>query len=110
MRITEVTGVEAIELMADLMVPLTKILGDRQIAENKDNTLEIIKYALKNHSADCLDLMVISFGEEARDYNTIQMFNGMVQIFTDPYMQDLFIGQVQEIESSGLAMEGTEEV
>jgi len=108
MRITEVTGVEAIELMADLMVPLTKILGDKKIAERKDNTLEMVKYALKEHSSDCLDLMVVSFGEEAREYNAIKMFNGMVQIFTDPYMQDLFTGQVQETGSSGLATENTE--
>ena len=97
MNITEKKGLEAIEVMADMMIPLTSILSDAKVKEAKDKTIaEMVTVALKRHPKDCLDVLVACFGDEANEYNAVQMFSSLLTIFADPSMQDLFIGQVQE--------------
>lgn len=59
-KLSDYKGEEAIELWADLVDPLTTILGDAEIKEvvtKGKNRLEIAKTILKHHSKEAADIL-----------------------------------------------------
>lgn len=114
MKITDFKNEEAIDLLADILEPVTKILGDKQIAaavKAKSNKLVIAKLALKNHKREVVEILALCNGCEVKDYtcNIITITKDLLELLNDKELIDFFQSQQQMManESSISAMENT---
>lgn len=115
-KLSDYTGDDAIELWADLLDPLTRILSDKKvetIVKSGKSKLLIAKEILKSHKKDATEILLRIDPEPINGLNIILR---LIALLTD-------IGQNEEIksffgyaaqaktdsESSGFVMENTEE-
>ena len=113
MKLLEVTGAEAFEMMADLFDPITDIASDVEILKciQTNQKVKAIKFALKNHSKAMAQIMAICEGVPLEEYNKSlpEMMKDVLTVMNHPIVADLFTSQAQNVEtSSGSAMESTE--
>jgi len=115
MKIAEYTGVDAIELLADIMEPVSEILQDTEIfkvVQSGANNLKIVQVILKRHKEKVLEIMAIVDQEDPETYkpNIFVLPMRLIELFSQPEMRALFIGQGQKKdgERSGSATENTE--
>lgn len=113
MKLFEATGEEAIELLADLLDPIVEISSDVEMMRciQTDQKLKAIKFALKNHPKQIIQIMALCEGTPLEDYHpkAYELPAKLLEILNHPDVSRLFITQVQtEAPSSGLAMESTE--
>lgn len=116
MRLEDFKGADAVELLADVMVPLSHIYSDDNIKkmwkEGKKTIAEVASYALKTHKVYVLDIYEAMTGEKRNKATPIKIIQLMLEISNDPELKDLFLMQGQENEpstSSGSATENTED-
>lgn len=113
MKLLEVTGAEAFEMMADLFDPITEIASDIEILKciQTNQRAKAIKFALKKHSKAMAEIMAICDGVPLEDYHKSlpEMMQDVLTVMNHPIVADLFISQAQNDEtSSGSAMVNTE--
>ena len=113
MKLLEVTGAEAFEMMADLFDPITDIASDVEILKciQTNQKAKAIKFALKNHSKAMTEIMAISEGVPLSEYNKNlpEMMKDVLTVMNHPIVAELFFSQAQNEEtSSGSATENTE--
>lgn len=109
MRLSDFKGEDAIELLANIMEPASKILNDEKVKELKGQSyMDIAVYVLKNHKSEVLEVYNLLYDEEA---TPIRLINMLLDILNDPELKSLFISQGQNEENplSGSAMESTED-
>lgn len=108
---------QKLELLADLIEPMSKILSDKDItdpiAKSSKPWTEIISLALKKHSAEIIEIMANIEGVPVEEYqiNILALPIKLMAFVNKPEVQELFTGQGQKIgnESSGSATENTED-
>lgn len=113
MRLLEVTGTEAIELLADLIDPITDIAQDADILKciQTNQKIKAVKFALKNHAQTVIEIMALCEGVPVDEYNPYitELPGKILEILNHPDIAKLFTSQVQtEAPSSGLATENTQ--
>lgn len=109
-KLSEYRDVEALELLADLMEPVTKILIDKEvIAAFKKNKLAGVSRAIKRHKEAVFECLAILEGVPVSQYhcNIITLPKTILEIINDNDLVDFFKQQSQQMdeESSGSAME-----
>lgn len=122
MKLSEIKGVDAIEVVADIIDPVTSIMADEEVkklAEMKPKppTLLIAKTVLKRQKKAILEILAILHGEDPKTYNPslielpILLVNLINEIQSNEELQSLFHSQPQMSSSvsSGAVMENTEE-
>lgn len=114
-KLSEVKNEDALELIAEVIEPLSTIIGDPQakaLRAKKAKTTEIMKWVLQNHSEEVLTILAALDGEDANEYeiSAIQLPIRVLEILNDKELISLFSsqGQMTEKTSSGSAMENTE--
>ena len=115
-KLSDYTGDEAIELWADLLEPLTGILGDpgiQKVVQSGKPKLIIAKEILKNHSADATEILTRI---DPTPIDGLNIILRLVALLTDIGQNEEiksffgFAEQAQtETESSGSVMENTED-
>lgn len=117
MKLSEIKGEKAIEVFADLLDPVAKILADEDVLNairSKEPQLLIIQKMLKNKSKEVIKMMAIldDVPVEKYEVNFMTLPSKLLEIFNDPMVTEVFTLQGQEIaqESSGSVMENTGEV
>lgn len=123
MKLSDYKGEEAIEILADIIEPLTAILGDedmRKIAsENKGKKITPVSYIkpiLKNHPKEVIEVLAGIDKEPVEEYrkkvNVLTLPMKLLELMNDPQMQSLFTSQGQTDMNlkphSGSATENTE--
>lgn len=115
MKLADYKGEDAIELLADIIDPLTGILGNeeiRKVAEEGANNLKLVKTILKHGKKEVLEIMAIIDKENPKTYkpNIFALPIRLLELFSQPEMRMLFISQAQTTdgEPSGSAMANTE--
>lgn len=114
MKISEIKGERALEVVADLIDPISVIIADEKVKEafNSGNKANAAKYLLKNHKKSCLTILALLNGEEPETYepSLLQLPRMLLDLFEDPDVMSLFGLQTQSMElaSSGSATENTE--
>lgn len=109
MKISEVKGEKAIDMLADLIDPITEIAGDAAVKEviTKGNRLEAVKTILKSHKKQVLEIMAIMDGEDPETYSPSlpEIPLKILEFFNDPVFAPFFSsqGQNQEEVFSGSA-------
>ena len=122
MKLSEIKGVDAIEVVADIIDPVTSIMADEEVkklAEMKPKppTLLIAKTILKRQKKAILEILAILHGEDPKTYNPslielpILLVNLINEIQSNEELKSLFHSQPQMSSSvsSGAVMENTEE-
>ena len=72
MRLSEIKGVDAIDVIADIIDPVTVIMADADIKEvisQKKPTLIIAKVVLKKQKRAILDILAILNNEDPKTFN-----------------------------------------
>ncbi len=117
MKISDYKGEEAIELLADIMEPLTEILQNEDIrnaAASGAGNLELVKNILKHGKKEVLEILAIVDQEDPETYkpNIFVLPKRLIELFSQPEMRELFISQAQKKDDiySGSAMESIEVV
>ena len=118
MKITEYRGDDALDLFVDILDPVSNIISDKTfellIKTCKDRK-KIIKYVLKQHKKDIMQIMARLDNEEYEEYvkkvNIFTFPKKLMELFEDRELLDFFASQglMMGNEFSGSVTGNTEE-
>lgn len=114
MKLSEYKNEDALELLADIIDPVTKVMQDPGMAKiaRTGKKIQIVKYLLKNHAKSIIEVFARVENVPVEEYNgnIISMTKELLEILNDEEMVDFFTSQEQtkDATSSGPAMEITE--
>ena len=115
MKITDFKGVEAVDVLADIMMPVANIVSDEDfkayIGAGDKTGMQIAVYILKNHQNDVLDMYEPLMKESKEEATPTKLIRLVLDIASDPDISSLFImqGQSEALTPSGSATENTED-
>ena len=115
MKLREIKNERAIELLADMFDPIMEIASDDKVvsAARSDNKILLVKIILKDHSKAVFELMALSEGVPADEYecDILTLPMKLLELFNRPELGFLFQSQGQKTEdtSFGSATENTED-
>lgn len=106
MKLSEIKGERALEVLADLIEPVAEILGDKEIVaalQSGKAPAKAIKLALKNHKKAVLAMMAAIDGEDPETYqpSLFVLPKRLLDLLNDPEVQKLFASQ--ETTSDGIS-------
>lgn len=113
MKISELKGEKALDVLGDIIEPAVHIMQDRRVlsAAQAGNTLEMVKIMCKEHPKEVIKIMAHLDGQDPSTYEVglLTLPAKLLQIINDPEMQKLFMpqGQTEEATSSGSASGNT---
>lgn len=116
MKLSDYKGEEALDLIADLMEPISQILQDkdfqRQVeAGSNAGMLKAAKTLLKRHKKECIEILARIDGIPVEEYKptVFVLTKKVVELLGDKEVQELFIsqGQIDNAASFGSAMGNT---
>ena len=110
MKLSEIEGERAIDVLADLIEPASEIMSDKEVSAlyESGQTLKAVKVALKNHKKAVIEILAVTEGEDPTTYKpkVLSLPAKLIEIFNDPEVIGLFRLQGQdEKTSSGSATE-----
>lgn len=120
MRLSDFKGEEAIDVLADIIEPITKILTDSEIQElSKQKDVPALKYVkpmLKNNKKEVIEILARLDNKPVEEYtkgmSLLTLPAQVLELINDPELQSLFRSQEQSNQmssaSSTPAMENTE--
>lgn len=116
MKLSDFENEQAIDLLANILEPIAKILDDGEIEKlwksGKPKVL-LVRYALKNHKNSVVEIIAAMHGETPDNYsfNIISLTKDLLELLNDPELVSVFQSQSQmmPVESFGSAMESTED-
>lgn len=114
MKLLEAKGVDAIEMIAELMEPIAEISQDKEIGYclHSNQAYKAVMYAMKKHPKTVLKLMAICEGVPVEEYapSVPEIPAKVLEIINHPSILPLFTSQSQIEETySGSATENIEE-
>lgn len=113
MKLSEIKGEQALDVLADILEPAARIISDDEIekAYKSGQKLKAVKIAIKDHKRDVITILAIMDGEDPETYepNVLSVPIKLFEILNDPDVMGLFLSQEQSMEeiSSIPAMEST---
>lgn len=98
MKLSDIKGERALDVLADMIEPVAEIMGDRDIAailQSGKAPIKAIKLALKNHKRAVLDMMAAIDGEDPETYqpSIFVLPKRLLDLLNDPEVQRLFSSQ-----------------
>lgn len=112
MRLSDIKGDKAFEVLADLMDPLKVIATDTDVREaSKESYMASIQVALRKYPKEFTKILALLDLKDPKTYEvTLGMLPAKVfEVMNDPDLKVLFQSQSQEDTSFGSATETTEE-
>lgn len=100
MKLSEIKGKKAIEMIADLMEPIAKILENGEIKKAVDNNepvIKIVQRLLKGWPDEVITILALLDGEKPETYevNLLTLPVKVLELINDPEIQTLFFSQDQ---------------
>ena len=94
MKITDFKNEDAIELIADLIEPISEISTDKELVEllKKGNKMKAIQQGLKNHKSSIIQILAILNGVPVEEYscNPITITKDLLVILNDKELMEVF--------------------
>lgn len=115
MVLSQYSGEEAIEKLADLLEPAAEIMQDKELVNEakSKNSIKAIRIALKNHARAVIEIMAVLKGKDPRTYKPtlFELPAMLMELFNDEDVINLFTLQGRKTENapSGSATENTGE-
>ena len=118
-KLSEVKNDDALELIANTIEPISRILADKEVevfkakAKKKElRKIDIVKWVLNSHSDDVLEILAALEGEDIETFeiSALEIPMMILEILNDEEIVSLFTSQGQTITnaSSGSAMANIE--
>jgi len=113
MKLSDFRGEDAIEVLADLIEPVSEIISDKEVLAllKGNNRLKAVSVALKKHKRAVLTILAITDGEDVATYRptVAALPKKVLEVLNDPDIVSLFSSQSQdEKTSSGSATVNSE--
>ena len=111
MRLSEFKDEKAIEVVADLLVPIGNIVANPANKEAKDSgVIAFASAILKNNTKDAKDMLAILADEPIESYTctAATVLKDMLNVLSDPDLLELFGLQSQTQTSAGSALTSSE--
>lgn len=113
MRISEIKGEAAIDVLVDIIDPASEIIADNELRlaiKRKATNMEIVKLVLKNHKKEVIAILAALDGKKPEEYevNLLTLPVKLLEILNDPELMSLFSLQGQTKTLSGSATVNTE--
>lgn len=101
MKLSDIKGERALDVLADIIDPVSTICADPEIqkaAKSGLPKLAIVKMLLKTHKKEVIEIMAYLDGEEPESYefSLVTLPNKLLEIMNDPEVANLFTSQSQE--------------
>ena len=115
MKLSEVKGEAAMDMLADLIEPAGEIFGDKGVADayRNGNKLGAVKVAIKNHKKAVIEILAVLDGVPVEEYcpNLFSLPVKLLEILNDKDLLQLFTlqGQTGDATSSVSASENTKD-
>lgn len=114
-KLSQVKGEEALDLIADIIVPLSDIFSDPILEKMRNDGTTVGRLAkamIKGHKDSVFEILAILEGVKPEEYNPTlpEIIKGVTSFMSDPLFNPLFQsqGRNQESASSGSVMVNTE--
>lgn len=115
MRLSDFKGEEAIDVLADIIDPISKILTDAEIQElSKKKDVSVVSYIkpmLKNNKKETIEILARLDNKSVEEYtktlNLLTLPAQVMDLINDPELQKLFLSQEQS-ESNASSTPATE--
>lgn len=102
MKLSDIKGERAIEVLADLMEPVAEIMADKEVVAliRSGQKIKGISAALKNHKKACLTVLALTEGEDPETYcpSILAIPKKGLELLNDPELMSLFSSQSQKEE------------
>lgn len=117
MRLSDIKGVDALNVLADLVGPVGEIMTDKEILQNLrkgGNKFAAVSLALRNHPTAVISILATLDGKSAEEYTETLTVGTLplklLELLNDPAVIQLFFsqGQTGAATSSGSASAKTE--
>lgn len=115
MKLSEIKGERALEVLVDLIDPVTLIVADEEIVntyKSKAPKILLVKKLIETHKKEVLTILAILNNENPETYepSLIELPKMLLDLVHDEELMNLFTSQNQtmESESSGSATENIE--
>ena len=81
MKITDFKGEEALDLLVNIMEPVTIIFADKAVrdAYKSQPKLLLVKTVVKSHKAEVLEIMAMLNGMSADEYKAVITIPGLIR-------------------------------
>ena len=111
MRLSEFKKEKAIEVVANLLIPIGNIVANPANEEAKDGgVLKFASEMLKNNTKDAMEILAILADEPVESYTCtgVTVLKDMLTVLSDPDLLELFGLQSQTQTSAGSALTSSE--
>ena len=111
MRLSEFKDEKAIEVVANLLIPIGNIVANPANEEAKDGgVLKFASEMLKNNTKDAMEILAILADEPVESYTCtgVTVLKDMLNVLSDPDLLELFGLQSQTQTSAGSASMNSE--
>lgn len=110
MKLSDIKGEKAIDICADLLEPVTRMMADSKFQNiyygkekkedgNPYNKLDVVRYMLKEHKKSIIEILAIlndvEYEEYVKEVNVLTLPATLLEILNDKEMNKLFTSQVQ---------------
>ena len=93
MKLSEIKGERALDVIADLIDPISEIFADEAIRKAAGgNKLDLVKIILKGHKKSIIEILAILDGEDPKTYEVslISLPAKILELLNDPELASLF--------------------
>lgn len=115
MKLSDFKDEEALDVLADLVEPATRIFSNKtllQAINNGKNKLELAKIAIKANKKEVLEMLTILSGQPKEEFhcNIPNILKQFTELVGDKELLDFFssVGQMGEVLESKSVSENTE--
>ena len=115
MKLSDFKGEKAIEVLADIMIPVSGIISDEEVKKMLTAKgipyMQVVGYILKNHASKVLDMYEALMQEPKEKATPVKLTQMVIDIFADPELNSLFTSQSQDeaLTPFGSVMANTED-
>ena len=100
MKLSEIKGEAAIDVLVDILDPASEIIGDKEIelaVRNNATRMQIVKIALKNHKKAVIAILAALDGKKPEEYevSVLTLPVKLLEVLNDPELVNLFSSQGQ---------------
>ena len=100
MKLSDIKGERALEVMADLIDPMTEIAQDKILVGllRMRNIKEAVKLGLRNHRKCMLEILAILNQQDPETYepNLVEIPKMLLELLNDKELLDLFSSQAEQ--------------
>ena len=92
-KLSEIKGEEALDVIAEILVPITAIANDDEVKEGfETNVAKCISIMLKKYKAEVMHILAVVDCKKVEnlDFDILELTGSLVELLNEPAVQSLF--------------------